>query len=377
MMWLIDIASKMIDALAMVIILCMVYGALLRSLPSARLREVLLGAAFGLAGMMVMLSPVDFAPGMLIDPRALMVALPAAFGGLRAGVIAWVVVVTTRLSMGWPQDNPAQAMSLAMFGITSHLVGGLVWRWIVRRRLAGRPGSLVALSLAATVEFFALVTTNLPLVLSIPGLAEVIAVQHAVRVIGLWLGAWLMMREEALAWHDRENTELARLDPLTAVLNRRGFDKVVDADWLGDSYAVLCFDLDGFKAFNDRAGHGAGDRLLTEVADILRRTMPRDTIVARFGGDEFVVALRAPAAGRARALGRAVVDRVRAVTVQGPGEPVHRVSVGHAATACGAPLAEVLREADKALYRAKARGGDRLSSQDRKPARPLAVAAVA
>ncbi|MEZ5721235.1 MAG: LytS/YhcK type 5TM receptor domain-containing protein [Paracoccaceae bacterium] len=90
----------------------MVYGAPLRSLPSARLREVLLGAAFGLAGMLVMLSPVDFAPGMPIDPRALMVALPAAFGGLRAGVIAWVVVVTTRLSMGWPADNPGQEVSL-------------------------------------------------------------------------------------------------------------------------------------------------------------------------------------------------------------------------------------------------------------------------
>lgn len=376
MMWVIETTSKMIDALAMVVIMCFVFGALLRNVSDDRWRGAALGVAFGFAGMMVMLSPVSFAPGMAVDPRALMVALPAAFGGLRAGTIAWAIVVATRFSMGWPDDNPGQVMSMALLGITSHLVGGLAWRWLVRPRVGWQPAWFVALSLVATVELAALLATNVPVVLSIPGLAEVIAVQHGVRSVGLWLGAFLMLREETLAARDHRNTLLARFDPLTAVHNRRGFDAAVAGEGLGEHYAVLCFDLDEFKQFNDLAGHGDGDRLLMALADILRRTMPRNTIIARFGGDEFVVVLRAPFADRAAQLGWQVVDRLRSATVLGDDEPAHTVSVGHAATEDGAGIAALLREADKALYRAKAQGGDALASHPRARG-PAAVPALA
>jgi diguanylate cyclase (GGDEF)-like protein len=78
-------------------------------------------------------------------------------------------------------------------------------------------------------------------------------------------------------------------DPLTGALNRPGLFSRVAALASG---ALFYVDLDGFKAINDRFGHLAGDRILVEVTEVLRRVAPRDAFVARLGGDEFVVVTR-------------------------------------------------------------------------------------
>lgn len=122
----------------------------------------------------------------------------------------------------------------------------------------------------------------------------------------------------------------------------------------GAGVTVLFMDLDGFKAVNDTFGHGAGDELLTVVGDQLRRTIRAQDTAARFGGDEFAVLLHTDDPG----VVLAIVERIQAaiarpVTLGGQTVRV-TASVGIAGAAPGGSASAVLRDADIAMYRAKA-----------------------
>ncbi len=166
-------------------------------------------------------------------------------------------------------------------------------------------------------------------------------------------------------------------DPLTGLPNRtlltdRLGGALTRAQRLGQDIAVLYCDLDGFKRVNDANGHAAGDRLLRETADRLRSVLrPQDT-VARVGGDEFVLVLEADGANapgseaESLTLGIDVARRVVAALA----EPVlidgveHVISTSVGLAYAGGPgstrtAEDVLRDADAAMYRAKAAGKDR------------------
>jgi diguanylate cyclase (GGDEF)-like protein len=126
-------------------------------------------------------------------------------------------------------------------------------------------------------------------------------------------------------------------------------------------FAILYLDLDGFKAVNDSLGHGAGDALLLEIAGRLRACVrPQDT-VARMGGDEFALLL--DDAGSIEDIERTALRIQEAV-----GRPILLEGTKARVTASigidlveedGAPAEEMLRRADVAMYRAKARGKGR------------------
>src|SRR5690606_4746516 len=86
----------------------------------------------------------------------------------------------------------------------------------------------------------------------------------------------------------------AHSDVLTGLLNRRGWDRVMDEaqerlDGFGDAAAIVMIDLDGLKSVNDTDGHLEGDRLLSRAATAIREACPPGSHAARFGGDEFGV----------------------------------------------------------------------------------------
>ncbi|HET9691311.1 MAG TPA: sensor domain-containing diguanylate cyclase [Acidimicrobiales bacterium] len=137
-------------------------------------------------------------------------------------------------------------------------------------------------------------------------------------------------------------------DALTGLANRRLLDAVLEME-MGRSptTALLALDLDGFKEVNDRLGHEAGDEVLRRAAAAWQSVIRGSDLLARVGGDEFVVAL--PRAGGAEAA--AIADRLREVTPPGVG-----VSIGIAVGAAGDDPAEVLAKADREMYRVK-RGG--------------------
>ncbi len=155
---------------------------------------------------------------------------------------------------------------------------------------------------------------------------------------------------------------LAHHDPLTGLANRallreRTVEAIDRNRRTSDRLAVLCFDLDGFKAVNDVHGHGTGDRLLCEVAARLKRAVQETSTVARLGGDEFVVLLTdsVQPAG-AGEIAEQLIAALRAPYDLGFGE-MHGVvtaSVGVARfPADGRDPETLLHNADTALYQAK------------------------
>ena len=153
-------------------------------------------------------------------------------------------------------------------------------------------------------------------------------------------------------------------DPLTGLPNRLDFQQrldelIHDAQARGNfDYAVLFLDLDGFKLINDSLGHAAGDRLLVGLAAKVTDLLGGEALVARYGGDEFTV-LPYGRCDRARAIAIAqrVVDLFGTPIVMGEEEAFSSASVG---VVLGAPgyheASQVLRDADTAMYRAKAAG---------------------
>jgi diguanylate cyclase (GGDEF)-like protein len=158
-------------------------------------------------------------------------------------------------------------------------------------------------------------------------------------------------------------TSAARTDPLTGLLNRKGFNEACAAEVsraarTGRRFALLVGDLDNFKQVNDRRGHHAGDEALERVSAILAAGTRGADRAARLGGEEF--ALLVPDADAAVALATAerVSERVREAFA---GEPVPlTISFGIALYPDhGLTGEELLRPADSALYEAKAAGRDR------------------
>lgn len=149
---------------------------------------------------------------------------------------------------------------------------------------------------------------------------------------------------------------LAGSDPLTGVLNRRAFARAMDralafSRRYGTGAALAFFDIDRFKRINDEIGHAAGDRALHHVADALVHHVRRSDIVARIGGDEFVVLLWA--AGFEDAVAKA--DQLRAA-IEAPGDhPDVRISVGVTVFRGDDTVEDVLRRADAAMYEDKSR----------------------
>ncbi len=172
----------------------------------------------------------------------------------------------------------------------------------------------------------------------------------------------------ALEDSHRELAELAIRDPLTRLYNRRFMEEalareLVRAEREADSLAVAMLDLDHFKAYNDDYGHAAGDAMLRAFAREMHGFRQGSDVACRFGGEEFVLIL--PGLDRHGALARLDAFRraVSAMTVQHEGRelPRLRVSIGVSFyPAHGRRVDDLLKQADRAMYRAKQTGRDRV-----------------
>jgi diguanylate cyclase (GGDEF)-like protein/PAS domain S-box-containing protein len=173
---------------------------------------------------------------------------------------------------------------------------------------------------------------------------------------------------------EEELERLSRHDSLTGLLNRRSFDEALEAQLAytrryGSGGALMLIDLDRFKQVNDELGHAAGDAALREVARELRENLRQtdvlgrdpEGVVARLGGDEFAVLLPEADAGGAEAVAERLVSVLAETPLRVDGREVPLgISVGVALfDACGCPPAkDLLIAADRAMYVAKAAGGN-------------------
>jgi len=181
------------------------------------------------------------------------------------------------------------------------------------------------------------------------------------------LGAAAVEASAALAraYSHRAAEARASTDALTGLPNRRYFDEYVAllarrrrAD---DRVGVLMIDVDRFKKLNDTYGHAVGDHVLRAIASAIGRTVREDDVPARFGGEEFVVLLRNPTPEVAFDVAERIRRAVVALDLRGLGVPSVSVSVGVAvASRPHVAIEALIEEADRALYRAKRAGRDRV-----------------
>ena len=157
-------------------------------------------------------------------------------------------------------------------------------------------------------------------------------------------------------------------DPLTGLLNRRALEARLKADWRlakrRDSHiALAAIDLDHFKQINDSRGHPVGDIVLQQLAEIMKATARDTDAAARFGGDEFVILLPDTGWQGALAFAERLRRRVDDFTFGPPGSPMTiTISVGVALAKGSDPISpeELLKEADRSLYKAKQQGRNRV-----------------
>jgi diguanylate cyclase (GGDEF)-like protein len=163
-----------------------------------------------------------------------------------------------------------------------------------------------------------------------------------------------------------ELKQLALLDPLTGIANRRFLEMRLaqaeaDRARYGTSYGVMMLDIDRFKIVNDTYGHGVGDRVLCMVAETIRANIRSTDLAARYGGEEFLVLLSHLPPQSLRSLAdklRVLIER-SFLMLDG-----HRlavtVSIGATMVMGGEEAAEVTARADRLLYQAKEAGRNRV-----------------
>ncbi len=189
-------------------------------------------------------------------------------------------------------------------------------------------------------------------------LLSVLAITPPVCIAGLRL---VFALEQAR----RQLDVLATRDDLTGLHNRRHFMNLVEGEWdrarrYGTTAALLLIDVDHFKLVNDTHGHLCGDELLRRIASAAGESLRQADLLARFGGEEFVVYLPHTDPLGAVDVAERIRERVRALVLDWNGSPVGTsVSIGVAPLRLEMPSLDwLLHEADTALYAAKAAGRD-------------------
>jgi len=180
------------------------------------------------------------------------------------------------------------------------------------------------------------------------------------------LRARLVEQKAQLGLAATRNQELATRDELTGLLNRRHMQQLLEQERLrclrtGSVFCVALIDIDHFKRVNDQHGHAVGDEVLRGFAREAQAALRSVDVLARWGGDEFVLMLTDARVPLARAGLDRVCERVRAMsTAQGGAALGITVSCGLTEHIPGEATSRTLERADAALYRAKADGRNRL-----------------
>jgi diguanylate cyclase (GGDEF)-like protein len=192
---------------------------------------------------------------------------------------------------------------------------------------------------------------------------DVAAVRTLMAPVALALGRERVWRE-AQAY-----AQAAVIDPVSGLFNRRYFQARLEEELhrairQATSVALLMVDLDGFKSINDRFGHIAGDMVIRDISEILRRSVRIFDVCTRFGGEEFAVMMPGGTAESAGTIAERIRQRVEAYQRSEPDLASLHVtaSIGVAVSPPGVTARDLIERADRALYHAKRAGKNRVST---------------
>jgi two-component system cell cycle response regulator len=175
--------------------------------------------------------------------------------------------------------------------------------------------------------------------------------------------------QEQLLSRERDLERMAYRDELTGTANRRFAMRQLHALLSRarrheHALSVVLLDVDGFKALNDRHGHAAGDEVLRGIAGRFSERVRTEDVVARFGGEEFLVILPDTVENAAEMVAnrlRAAVTEIDLVQADGTAIPRITISLGGGSLRAGQTMKALLGHADEALYQSKANGRDRVT----------------
>lgn len=276
-------------------------------------------------------------------------------------------------SMTYPQVFAACAWSLLMAWNVGQEARLLPVVWLLLAFLFGvstlKTRQYLTLSAFSLLGYLSLVVYEY--LQSSGGRAYQIELMHwIILATGLmWMslvGGYVSMLRHRLAERKRELAEMAYVDPLTRVYNRRYVMEILEREMArmrrdkSDALTVAIIDVDNFKEVNDKHGHIAGDKCLQHIARLLQDELRLTDTAGRFGGEEFIVAL--PDTDEAGAM--VCMERFRHRVEMDDTWPnaacAPTVSVGLAQYESNTRLEMILREADTALYAAKEAGRNRV-----------------
>ena len=182
-------------------------------------------------------------------------------------------------------------------------------------------------------------------------------------IIGLTLVAKLEAQKE-------EISRLSRTDVLTGLLNRGAMDAVLANELPNLPGCLLLIDIDHFKSVNDDFGHAAGDECLRAVARFLRRVLPEDAELARWGGEEFVALVRRQQVSEVAPFANRLAKGV-SLPITGRNRPIRiTFSIGVANLSEVGPVDALLKLADTRLYLAKSWGRAQWVGPEAEPLEP-------
>lgn len=328
------------------------YGVETAGLPREAARALTIVGVAGMLGSYIMLrlsGRLGIAPWKLAITQALYalvcnVALYAVTGPVRGAalMVLLVVIVFCTFSL-----SPRQ--TLALFGVTVISLGATIW-WMTGHDPVGYPPHIEFLHFS--IAFISL-TAVTALTAVMAGLRKRLSRQK-------------QELQEALS----TIRKLATIDELTALANRRHMNEVLSAEEkrvnaTNGAVCIALLDIDWFKSVNDRFGHACGDLVLRQFADAARQELRAADVLARWGGEEFLLLLPDTALPEAHTVLQRMADRFREVTIPGIDERLRiTFSAGVAERRGGEPFAETISRADHAMYGAKSCGRDRIHTNE-------------
>jgi len=228
-------------------------------------------------------------------------------------------------------------------------------------------GTLTVISVALTIGMGAVVLPEYlrsheqgqPIPQLVTGLILLVSLLNAY----LWKQRRILLGARETILHERTRREMAEaqavLDPLTDSFNRRYMETVIAkevsrADRLGTNLVFLMIDVDDFKTVNTRFGHAIGDRVLRDVAELLKQSCRLSDTIVRYGGDEFLVLLGGSTEQEAQVVLRRIQERVVLWNTNAPiADYTLGLSCGLSSYARGMKVNEIIDDADKRMYEGK------------------------
>ncbi len=288
------------------------------------------------------------------SPRILRAVRGGALVGLASVVIC--MVAGSHLSV-----NAIASVFVGLYSLTMPLLGVLAikrgvaaGRYFLGASIFGALGALTTdFTLSGKVPFTSVGFHGFEIGVILDSILWALALAHS-------------MRQQQLAAVRAQH--LARHDPLTALYNRRAFLELATPTWneavqQNRPLSVVVMDVDHFKRINDQHGHEAGDRTLVEAAALLSGLCRKTDIVARWGGEEFVVMLPEMASAEASRFAERIRQAVLGMRVRtATGPIVLTASFGVAERAQQTDLQELITAADRRLYEAKNQGRNRIAA---------------